>query len=277
MKMKNKMLLIAAVLVAGITVKQDVHALIPSNLWQVTEEDIYENNSYWAAINATVPEYFTVTIPKKLTIDKSACLPFEVKVEGDISDNSLVTVAADESFMLKDQAMVWVRKDDITAFPYQYDIAWDWEDAAEGNTKPGNVVITGLSAGEWKGYFNFNIEMIPVEFEGISQNVIKVSKDNISEYELVGDYYRVSSTFITTEGILGGHIGVITDGEEIPIYSMKVDESKLNMLDELSYAVGPVYVEYGDYVSMPQGVYIHNDYMEAYDEIVIRYINVIPK
>ncbi len=117
---------------------------------------------------------YTVVIPKTIVLDSvSKDSDYTVKVYGDISSDKKVTVAPQDAladidginFYMKDQATAGAKKADVQADVTQ-DIV-DWTSAevcmTDGTTKDGNVAAPTITAGNWKGTFNFNISLADAE------------------------------------------------------------------------------------------------------------------
>lgn len=109
-------------------------------------------------VYATLPSSFTVQIPKVviLTGATNGSGAYTVKVSGDIAGNEKITVAPATSV-----AMQQTGKDDVTATIAQTKTIWtvDDEDLATGVSTTGTITAAGLTAGQWKGSFNFDISL----------------------------------------------------------------------------------------------------------------------
>lgn len=121
---------------------------------------------------------FSVMIPKTIvldTVDKDS--DYAVRVYGDISSDKKVTVAPQDAltdiaginFYMKDQATIGTKKADVQANVTQDVVDWTSKDVCKkdetdgtttiGTTKNGNVAAPTITAGSWKGTFNFNIAL----------------------------------------------------------------------------------------------------------------------
>lgn len=133
--------LIFCLVIAGFPIK--VHALSKSSVV----------NSYASASE------FSVYLPKSLQFDKSTkTADYQVSVEGTLADGSALHVTPDESFMLKQpgkQNIVATVQQDKTIFA-----AEEVNAAKKGLQTAGVITATDLSAGQWYGSFNFNVEFI---------------------------------------------------------------------------------------------------------------------
>lgn len=133
--------LILCLVIAGFPIK--VHALSESSVV----------NSYASSSE------FSVCLPKSLQFDKSTkTANYQVSVEGTLADGSALHVTPDESFMLKQpgkQNIVATVQQDKTIFA-----AEEVNAAKKGLQTAGVITATDLSAGQWYGSFNFNVEFI---------------------------------------------------------------------------------------------------------------------
>ncbi len=116
---------------------------------------------------------FSVVIPKTIVLDAtSKDSNYTVKVSGDISSDKKVTVAPQDAlngpedpaginFYMKDQAEKGTKKADVQADVTQEFVDWSSAEVckADGTTKNGNVAAPTITAGSWKGTFNFNIAL----------------------------------------------------------------------------------------------------------------------
>lgn len=120
---------------------------------------------------------FSVVIPKTIVLDAtSKDSNYTVKVSGDISSDKKVTVAPQDAlaatddpaginFYMKDQAEKGTKKADVQADVTQEFVDWSSAEVckADGTTKNGNVAAPTITAGSWKGTFNFNIALADAE------------------------------------------------------------------------------------------------------------------
>lgn len=120
---------------------------------------------------------FSVVIPKTIVLDAtSKDSNYTVKVSGDISSDKKVTVAPQDAlngekdpaginFYMKDQAEKGTKKADVQADVTQEFVDWSSAEVckADGTTKNGNVAAPTITAGNWKGTFNFNIALADAE------------------------------------------------------------------------------------------------------------------
>lgn len=133
--------LILCLVIVGLPIK--VHALSESSAV----------NSYASSSE------FSVCLPKSLQFDKSTkTANYQVSVEGTLADGSALHVTPDESFTLKQlgkQSIVATVQQDKTIFA-----AEEVNAAKKGLQTAGVITATDLSAGQWYGSFNFNVEFI---------------------------------------------------------------------------------------------------------------------
>ena len=110
--------------------------------------------------------YF-VTIPKIIALDSNKESTYSVKIEGDIPSDKDVYVSPQDAisetdtidFYMHDQSTKHP-KTDVTAIVTQNKDTWDFEDVASGYEETNNKISASqLTAGNWKGTFNFNINM----------------------------------------------------------------------------------------------------------------------
>ena len=130
---------------------------------------------------------YQVTIPKVITLDSNKTSKYSVKVSGDIPSDKNVYVAPEDAisqtneidFYMKDQSTKNA-KEDVVATVTQNKDTWDFEDVANGVEETNNAIsATNLTAGNWKGTFNFNINLKDVEVYG--SNVTLTSR-NLATY-----------------------------------------------------------------------------------------------
>lgn len=115
---------------------------------------------------------YTVVIPKTIVLDSvSKDSDYTVKVYGDISSDKKVTVAPQDAladidginFYMKDQATAGAKKADVQADVTQDVVDWTSAEVTADTSKDGNVAAPTITAGNWKGTFNFNIALADAE------------------------------------------------------------------------------------------------------------------
>lgn len=118
---------------------------------------------------------FSVVIPKTIVLDAvSKDSDYAVRVYGDISSDKKVTVAPQDAlngpedpaginFYMKDQAEKGTKKADVQANVTQDVVDWTSAEVTADTSKNGNVEAPTITAGSWKGTFNFNIALTDAE------------------------------------------------------------------------------------------------------------------
>ena len=115
---------------------------------------------------------FSVVIPKRIILDAtSKDSDYAVRVYGDISSDKKVTVAPQDAltdieginFHMKDQATIGTKKADVQANVTQDVVDWTSAEVTADTSKDGNVAAPTITAGSWKGTFNFNIALADAE------------------------------------------------------------------------------------------------------------------
>ena len=110
-------------------------------------------------VYADIDSENTVTLPKTIKLDPTGKnSDYSVNVKGDIAGTDMINVVPDSSF-----AMSTDGKDSVTATVTQTKTSFNYTEVSanggDGTTTTGSVVAAGLTAGEWNGTFNFNVEM----------------------------------------------------------------------------------------------------------------------
>ena len=119
-----------------------------TNNWQdgsITEE---------VRVNVDRASFFDITIPKEIVLNgNNGNATYEVSMTGELAGDQALVVKPDDSFQLTEDGgkttPVTVEQDKNT-FNYQ-----DINNSEKGN---GTLSASGISAGNWSGKFNFNIE-----------------------------------------------------------------------------------------------------------------------
>ena len=160
--------------------------------------------------------YF-VTIPKTIVLDSNKESTYSVKVEGDIPSDKNVYVAPVDAisqtneidFYMKDQSTKNIKADVVATVTHNKD-TWDFEDASSGYEETNNSISAlGLSSGEWKGTFNFNINLRDVANSGDDKKDdanygedVTLTKDNLATYGIAntGDVV-IPSEVIDSDGV----------------------------------------------------------------------------
>lgn len=111
---------------------------------------------------------YSVVIPKKIVLDAvSKDSGYAVRVYGDISSDKKVTVAPQDAltdieginFNMLDQATKGTKKDPVQANVTQAVVDWTSAEVTADTSKDGKVAAPTITAGNWKGTFNFNIAL----------------------------------------------------------------------------------------------------------------------
>lgn len=115
---------------------------------------------------------FSVVIPKTIVLDAvSKDSDYAVRVYGDISSDKKVTVAPQDAltdieginFYMIDQATAGTKKANVQADVTQDVVDWTSAEVTADTSKDGNVAAPTITAGNWKGTFNFNIALADAE------------------------------------------------------------------------------------------------------------------
>lgn len=115
---------------------------------------------------------FSVVIPKTIVLDAvSKDSDYAVRVYGDISSDKKVTVAPQDAltdieginFYMIDQATAGTKKANVQADVTQNVVDWTSAEVTADTSKDGNVAAPTITAGNWKGTFNFNIALADAE------------------------------------------------------------------------------------------------------------------
>ena len=150
--------------------------------------------------------YF-VTIPKTITLDSNKESTYNVKVEGDIPSDKNVYVAPEDAisqtneidFYMHDQSTKHP-KADVAAIVTQNKDTQDFEEVQSGYEETTNKISASqLTAGNWKGTFNFNINLKEVEHYGED---VTLTSDNLATYgiEKTGDV-TIPSVVTDSDGV----------------------------------------------------------------------------
>ena len=130
--------------------------------------------------------YF-VTIPKIIALDSNKESTYSVKIEGDIPSDKDVYVSPQDAisetdtidFYMHDQSTKHP-KTDVTAIVTQNKDTWNFEDVASGYEETNNKISASqLTAGNWKGTFNFNINLKDIENYGED---VTLTRNNLATY-----------------------------------------------------------------------------------------------
>ena len=131
--------------------------------------------------------FFNITIPKEIVLNgNDGSASYEVSITGELAGDQALVVKPDDSFQLTEDGgkttPVTVEQDK-DAFNYQ-----DIDNSVKGN---GTLSASKISAGNWSGKFNFNIE-----FKDSSTPVIKTFNDySWAEIAAISEAGNAASTF----------------------------------------------------------------------------------
>ena len=115
---------------------------------------------------------YSVVIPKTIVLDAvSKDSDYAVRVYGDISSDKKVTVAPQDAltdidginFYMVDQATTGTKKANVQADVIQAVVDWTSAEVTADTSKDGNIAAPTITAGNWKGTFNFNIALADAE------------------------------------------------------------------------------------------------------------------
>ena len=116
----------------------------------------WQNGQITERVDVTVDRasFFDITIPKEIVLNgNDGSATYEVSITGELAGDQALVVKPDDSFTLTEDGgkttPVTVTQDKDT-FNYQ-----DINNNEKGN---GTLSASGISAGNWSGKFNFNIE-----------------------------------------------------------------------------------------------------------------------
>ena len=125
---------------------------------------------------------FSVTVPKKVTLDADKTSAYDVTVEGDVSSDEMVYVIPEKEFEMKDISSITNKKDPVIATVTQDKEKWKFNEFETiGN---GLISAPNVTAGNWEGSFFFNI--------ALRKNYINVIAKNEA-----GEDLNASSSLIT--------------------------------------------------------------------------------
>ena len=98
---------------------------------------------------------FSVIIPKVIILDgQSGKGGYQTTVKGNIAGVETIGIIPDTTFILNDVANV---KKPITVNVSQEQTSFDWREIVTSKVANGSIQANQMSAGSWKGVFNFNI------------------------------------------------------------------------------------------------------------------------
>lgn len=119
-------------------------------------ETITSNTTGTVTVTANQGSTFSVVIPKAIDLGAAGTASYEIRINGNVSGDEVVSVVPDASF-----EMTQAGKTPVTAFVSQTETEAGAIELLNSKTKiiTGQISATGLTAGEWSGTFNFNINL----------------------------------------------------------------------------------------------------------------------
>ena len=163
MSMALSMLFCNTAFATEIDLADSVESVITDTLTKIEGTDHFDDeDNEWAdgtineevRVTVDLASKFTITIPKEIVLDgETGRADYVVNAKGDIAGDQVLKVVPDPDFVLSEKG----GKDDQTATVTQENTDYTYvELQGEGTDYPG-VVQAQLTAGEWAGRFNFNI------------------------------------------------------------------------------------------------------------------------
>ena len=105
-------------------------------------------------VTADIAGEYYVTIPKTVKIDSvSKSAEYMITVSGDISGAERIAVVPEEKFVMSQKG-----KESVSATVMQDKTTWGLDEF--DTTGSGVVLAEGLSSGNWRGSFSFEISLI---------------------------------------------------------------------------------------------------------------------
>ncbi|MBR5566170.1 MAG: leucine-rich repeat domain-containing protein [Roseburia sp.] len=151
MKKKTRKKILSTLLICTLVLANSVNVLATTTEIQGSGTDAKDTGS--SIVEADMPSWYTVTIPKKIIIDSESALgEYMVNVTGDIAGNMKVHVVPESNITLTQEG-----KDDITATISQNKTSWTFNEM--GTNTSGNISAPDLSAGMWNGTLYFDITL----------------------------------------------------------------------------------------------------------------------
>ncbi len=125
-------------------------------------------------VSAEISNIYDITIPKTIVLNgQEKAASYYIKVEGDIAGYQTLNVIPDDFFYLYS-----INKDDAITSIYQDKTSWTYDEF--NILAEGTVLADFITAGTWKGTFNFNIF---IDEERVAGNIIL--PDFLKDYKLV--------------------------------------------------------------------------------------------
>lgn len=179
------------------------------------EQTVSDDETASCEVYAEIGSTFTVTIPKKITLSGSTRSgSYTVSCSGDIAGNEYVSVVPDASF-----DMIQTGKTNVTASVTQetqsfrgnnYTGSVGTGEAKMEDGATGSISAAGLTAGAWKGTFNFTISL---KQSGTTEEVSQASFTINGKSFQVDDSMTFSewvSSDYNTDGYIDAGYGITT-------------------------------------------------------------------
>ena len=213
--MKKKVL--ASLSLAAAMVATTMPAMAYTNSVGAVNEtqEVSENKEAECEVYAEIGSTFTVTIPKKITLAGATKTgAYTVACTGDIAGDEYVSVVPDASF-----DMIQTGKTNVTASVTQetqnfrgnnYTGSVGTGEAKMEDGATGSISAAGLTAGAWKGTFNFTISL---KQSGTTEEVSQASFTIDGKSFQVDDSMTFSewvSSDYNTDGYIDAGYGITT-------------------------------------------------------------------
>lgn len=126
---------------------------------QLGQDDI-EGSFSSAPVTFMEEEYYAVTVPKNIVMDKDGIADFQIQIKGNISPAYCIQAEAVDmegdregiNFYLTDAGVK------LTADVLQEKTVWDYEDVKNGAAGAGRIIMENVYPGEWEGELFFQIK-----------------------------------------------------------------------------------------------------------------------
>ena len=210
--------------------------------YQNSEDENFSNTSN---VFAEISNIYNITIPKTIVLNgQEKKASYYVKVEGDIAGYQVLNVVPDDFFYLYS-----INKDGAITSIYQDKTSWTYD---EFNVlAEGTVLADFITAGKWKGTFNFNIFIDEERVAGdiILPDSLKDYKLVISKIEDLPGLYDIEGNLLVKYSTLETDLGL---NEEIPNSTFS-NIYPSNLSTSLGDIINTDYPE-GVFLSLPESV-----------------------
>lgn len=172
-----------------------------------------------ARVRIELASKFDITIPKEIILDGSTGkADYIVNAKGDIAGDQVLKVEPDNEFLLSEKG----GKEDITATVVQPNIEYVYTDLQGDGTDYDGVITATLSAGEWSGKFNFNINFKDKNIKSLEEyswdEITQISEAGLAdEYFNIGDEKKVTLNTTST-----ANVNTLTDTGEGETYTLQI-------------------------------------------------------